>query len=537
MTGTIDLTPDGKSLLVRFPYREDLVDEVRLIPGRRWDRETKVWKVPPAQAATLVDAFKPHGFTIAPEVVSLLPEANPSPPAKGGLPFGDPQPIEPVEPAALSVSLLNERVRMALRKSFPEPVWVVGEVHDFDKAKNRKHVFFSLVEKAAGESKPVSQVEVALFASTLERLLPLLQKPEVGLTLRDGVEIRALVRVDLYAGSGRYQVILEDIDPSFTLGKMALTREAVLAELRRDGLLRLNAERLLPLPPLRIAVLASPESDGWNDLVHQLEASGLGFAVTCFAVRVQGEELRRTMLAGLRYFAERRDDYDVVCIVRGGGSRTDLSWFDDREVALAAARHPLKIVCGIGHERDQSVLDVITHSEKTPTAVGALLVDAVREAEDDVARAAQRLSDASRAMLRAHREKVHRHAEGLGRTVTRHVTRCREQLREIGPRAGRASATLLARLRERLAGARRDLGLQTRHLFERRAARLDALGERQRLLDPARVLERGYALVRSGGKVVRSASKLQPGMELDIALRDGHARATTTEVTEDEPRE
>lgn len=529
MSGTIDLTTDGKSLLIRFPYREDLVDEVRLIPGRRWDRDNKVWKVPIPQLASVVGAFRPHGFTFAPEVTNLLED---DPADDTLLPFEAPT---PAEPAALTVSLLNERVRMALRQAFPDPVWVVGEVHDFDKSRNRKHVFFSLVEKSGDGNKPTAQVEVALFASALERLLPKLEQPDVGMTLRDGMEIRALVRVDLYAGSGRYQVILEDIDPSFTLGKLALTREAILRELRTKGLHQLNAARPLPIPPLRVAVLTSPESDGWNDLLRQLEASGIGFSVTCFAVAVQGEQLRPTVLAGLRYTAERADSFDVLCIVRGGGSRTDLSWFDDREVALAVATHPLKIVCGIGHERDQSVLDAISHSEKTPTAVGALLVDAVREARSDLEQAAERVTRAARAMLDAQGQWIARLGGQLDRSVRERITRCHDGLSAVAPRLRQSCGHILATRQVRVRGQVRELGTISRHILERAAARISAAEKRQRLLDPARVLERGYAMLRGPGGIVKSAEQLQAGMELDIALRDGHARATTTEVTKDDP--
>lgn len=532
MSGTIDLAPDGESLLISFPYREDLVDEVRLIPGRRWDREARVWRVPVLQIELVVGTLRPLGFVLAPEVCGLLPES--APPPRGPepvLPFPEATP----DPApALTIGLLNERVRQSLRKSFADPVWVIGEVFDYDKAKQRKHVFFSLIEKRPGQSQPWAQAEVALFAAAQERIQAKLRDAGVGLALQDGIEIRALVRVDLYPASGRYQLVLEDLDPTFTLGRMALTREAILAELRARGLHRRNAGLPMPIPPRRVGVLASLDSDGWNDFRQQLAASGFAFAVTCYDVRVQGEALRPTLLAGLRWFAQHRDRYDVLCIVRGGGSRIDLSWFDDREIAFAVATHPLKVVCGIGHERDQSVLDLIAHSEKTPTAVGALLVDGMRAAVAALEDRSRDLATHARSVLALHRAHHARRAQRLGRAVRARVARERHRLDHGWPRLRRSVEVLQQRCRDRLDLAQRGLGRAARLAVERAKSRLAASAERQRLLDPRRVLERGYALVRAAGRVVKSAGDLAPGIALDISFRDGHARAVTTDATRED---
>jgi len=530
MTGTIDLTADGKSLLIRFSYREDLVEQIRLIPGRRWDREERVWRVPADEADQVVGTFQSHGFSIAPEVEGLLALAE-NPPATGdGLPFD--QVLVPEAPPALSISVLNERVRLALRRTFHDPIWVVGEVLGFDKSKNRKHVFFSLTEKRAGSNQPAAQAEVAMFASTLERLRPVLGGGD-GLTLRDGIEIRALVRVDLYPGSGRYQLVLEDIDPSFTLGKMALTREALLGELRQKGLHTRNSALALPAPPLRVGVLTSPDSDGWNDLLQQLRGSGSGFRVTCYAVSVQGAATRPSVLAGLRWFARRHTDFDVLCIVRGGGSRTDLSWFDDRDLALAVARQPLKIVCGIGHERDQSVLDLIAHSEKTPTAVGAMLVDAVREADTALEERAAALVAHVAEILAEGKLAIGRRGSLLSRAVGLRVARDRERLANNQSQLGRWTSALLAQRLDGLRLLHRDVAHHVQRVLERGHSRLAVQQERQRLLDPKRVLERGYALVRTAGAVVVSARTLRSGMVLDIRFQDGHARVKTLESAPD----
>jgi exodeoxyribonuclease VII large subunit len=286
---------------------------------------------------------------------------------------------------------------------------------------------------------------------------------------------------------------------------------------------------------LRVGVLTSLDSDGWNDFEQQLRGSGFGFAVTCHAVRVQGPELRPTMLAGLHWFAERSADHDVLCILRGGGSRSDLAWFDDREVALAVARHPLPVLCGIGHQRDQSILDVIARSQKTPTAAGAWLVDQVRAAAAALDERRRRVAVLTVGLLAAKRAQITKAAATLGQAMRARVGAERQSLADSARRLRRSTTAALTQQRQRRDRDAADLRRGAKVAVERERARIERFAARQRLLDPARVLERGYALVRdtAGGVVARSAG-MRPGMALDIAFADGHAHATTTRVFENQ---
>ena len=526
MSGTIELATDRKSLLIRFPYREDLVDEVRMIPGRRWDRGSKTWRAPVDQIELVVEIFMRHGFAMAPEVTSLLAGVDTLPP--------DETPDTPrQDEQAMSISALNKKVGDALRIAFPTPVWIVGEILDLDKSKGKKHLFFRLVEKLEGHAKPAATVDVALFENTLKRLEPKLDKSEE-LTLRDGIQIRVLVKVEVYAPSGRYQVIVEDIDPDFTLGQLALSREKILANLRKLGLHERNAGLPLPVPPLRIAVLTSTESDGWNDFRRHIEASGIGFELTCFPIKVQGSELKPTMMLGLQWFAERSDDFDVMCVLRGGGSRSDLAWFDDEDIATSIAHHPLKVICGIGHQRDQTVLDAITHSEKTPTAAAAFLVDQVEETIAVLEDRSRQLIDLVKMQLRDGAAFLVKHGESLRRIAQNRIAREQEVLvaarhrliLETRRRIERGNEKSIARI-DRLHNA-------TVRRIEHATVQLARRGDKHRLLDPRHVLQRGYALVRDdAGHFIKSVTQVSKDMMLNVALRDGklHTRVESIEET------
>jgi exodeoxyribonuclease VII large subunit len=544
MTGTVELDPDGTSLLIRFPYREDLVALVKDLPGRRWDPKGKVWRVPAAQVERVFATFSRHLFEFAPEIPALLAGTLGRPAAVDGTaPSRGRQAALALAPAAdaaatpaLTVSALNARVRDRLRDAFPDAIWVVGEVVDFDKSAGREHRFFQLVEKSPHQPRAVAAVEVALFGRTAESLLPRLAAGDAPLTLRDGIEIRALVKLDLYVASGRFQIVVQDIDPSFTLGKLALTREQILGELRQRGLADRNRSLGFPIPALRVGVLASPDSDGWNDFLRHLQESRIGFSVTLVPIKVQGVDLKPSLLRGLAWFADHAPRFDVLCIVRGGGSRTDLAWFDDLDLALAVARHPLKVVVGIGHQRDQSVLDAIAHSEKTPTAVADCLVRGVESARADTAERAARLQRATADHLQARRLLLHHASRHLQHSVDARLRRQHVELARVGRDLQLRTAFRLAAERATLQQAAQRAQRAAARQFDRRQAWLEHGATRLRLLDPMRVLGRGFAIVRtSAGNVLPAAARLHAGDAVQVQFRDGRAAAQIATVHLDPP--
>ncbi|MCA8963727.1 MAG: exodeoxyribonuclease VII large subunit [Planctomycetes bacterium] len=544
MSGSVELDPGGSHLLIRFPYREDLVALVKDLPGRRWDPRAKTWRIPAEKAELVYTTLSRHLFEFAPEVMSIVAgtlavvskdvnkdEAAAPSGKQRTLPLTGEDPAAAGEPQALTIEQLNTAVRDGLRSRFPEAIWVVGEIVDFDKSAGRQHRFFALVDKAEGQARAQATVEVALFAGTAERLLPRLAGGEQPLTLRDGIQIRALVKVDLYVASGRFQVVISDIDPSFTLGKLALSREQILAELAAKGLAERNRARGFPVPALRVGLLTSPDSDGCTDFVRHLQESGVGFEVTLVPIKVQGAELKPTLLAGLRWFAQRADDFDVLCIVRGGGSRTDLAWFDDRDVAIAVAQHPLKIVVGIGHQRDQSVLDAIAHSAKTPTAVAELLAAMAPEARSDLTERARQLQHFVEQLLGERRAELADTAYELRRGTDRRLGHERALLARTAAGLQAATRLCLSQAGAQLRATAVQLGHASRRRLDHAAARLEQNATRQRLLDPGRVLQRGYALVRDGaGAVVPDAARLSSGAALAIHFRDGRVTAHVDDV-------
>lgn len=539
MTGSVELDPDGTHLLVRFPYREDLVALVKDLPQRRWNPRDKSWRVPIAHTDVVYATFSRHLFEFSSEVSQLLAGTLGTAAATGdadAISTQTPTAAEPdaEEAEAVTISQLNTRVRDGLRQLFPEALWVTGEVVDFDKSADRQHRFFQLVEKAPGQARARATVETALFGGTAEWLLPRLAAGDDPFTLRDGIEIRARVRVDLYPASGRFQIVVQDIDPTHTLGKLALTREQILRELKQLGIADRNRARPFAVPALRIGVLTSAESDGWNDFVRHLEEAQVGLDLTLFPIKVQGTELKPSLLRGLQWFADRFGDFDLLCILRGGGSRTDLAWFDDREVAVEVGNHPLKIVVGIGHQRDQSVLDAIAHSEKTPTAVAALLAEGVLAARRDVLERADRLQDAALDLLDHERRDLGATSRAVVHGTEQLLERQRRRLATAGRELQSTTLLRLGRERSELRRARFRIEQGVARQLERAKLQLDARADRQRLLDPAGIVARGFTLTRdAAGKIVTSAAKVAVGDTLCVEFRDGSATSRVEDVKRD----
>jgi len=575
MSGTVELDQDGIHLLIRFPYREDLVAMVKELPGRRWDPKQKVWRVPAKNVAEVYDQCSRHLFEFGSEIASLLagtlkipeaPKKKKAQPKQGqlALPTVDALASEAetdddtakATPNALTVSELNHRVRDCLRDTFEDSFWVTGEIIDFDKSAGREHRFFQLAEKAPRAQRPKALVDVALFGRTADALLPKLAQGNPPLTLRDGLEIRALVRVDFYPATGRFQVIVQDIDPSFTLGKIALTKEQILRELVQMGLAEKNRMLGLPVPAVRIGVLTSPDADGWKDFQRHLEESGCGFDITLFPIKVQGNDLKPTLLKGLSWFTEHQDKFDLLCVMRGGGSRSDLAWFDDKDIAVAVANHPLKLIVGIGHQRDQSVLDAIAHSEKTPTAVAEFLVRGVESAREDVAERGTRLADAvadvladeqirlkelSLSIARAGDERLreaNRQLITAARTLTSEtnlrLSHERGNLRETAMRLTHANVRL-SHERGQLRATAVRLTTASLQLCERKATALKTAETRRRLLDPTRVLQRGFAIVRDkDGRIAPSVDRITTNQDLRVQFRDGSASVRVDDIQANE---
>ncbi|MCE2736339.1 MAG: exodeoxyribonuclease VII large subunit [Ilumatobacteraceae bacterium] len=372
---------------------------------------------------------------------------------------------------AVTVGQFSEVVNQLLSSAFDGGVWIEGEIEGLKKP--NPHLYFSLIENVDGKK---AQANINLFAGNLRAIQTKLRQQ--GLELKDGLRVRLYGIPDYYAPFGKLSIKVEDIDTQFTVGDVAAKREALLKALLEKGVHKLNKRRPVPLVPLRLGVVSSSQAAGWADAERQLLESGYGFSVSFIDVRVQGDDAPPQVVAALNTLS-RRDDIDVVLLMRGGGSKSDLAAFDDERIALAISqcRHP--VFTGLGHQIDTSIADVMAHTaHKTPTACAQAVIALVEDFLSDLASA-------------------------------------QNQLRLL-------TGNSLLRARNRVALAVERLTTRPRNALERQKQILEMRAATVRLLDPAVTMARGWSITRdSNGNVVRSTDQVSDGDVLVTSLAQG----------------
>jgi exodeoxyribonuclease VII large subunit len=462
----------------------------------------------------------------------------------GGVTDADQGALFAAEEPTLRVGDVVATLTTAVASAFPAEVWVRGEVDGLRGATASGHSYFSLCEKATRRG-PTITLEAVLLANDARRLeRTLAAHPDF--RLANGLEVRVRGRVSYRFG--RVRLAISDIDPVHTLGQLAVARERVLRALAEDGLLDANARRPLPAVPLRVGLVTSAGSAACEDVLAELRASGLGFRVLLADARVQGAEAENAVLRALHHLQRR---CDVVLLVRGGGSRTDLATFDAERIARAIAAYPVPVITGVGHEIDASVADEVAHTAcKTPTAAAALLVEEVRRSLNRVeaawagvahqagvsaALAGERLDDRAAALARRAVTAASGQANRLEASATRVDVLTRVGLGQATHRLDDATRRLdpdrldarLRRLEAATAAASARLRRRATSATDRPAAAIELLAARTDAVDPARALARGWSLTRTAeGRLVRSAADVGPGDHLVTTLADGTVAST-----------
>jgi len=329
-------------------------------------------------------------------------------------------------------------------------------------------------------------------------------------------------------------VVIERLDVHYTLGEAARRREEIVRRLTAAGMHQVNRELELPALPLRVGLITSLGSDAYNDILRSLGDSGYAFDVTVHGARVQGQSTEPSVLNALDWFAQRSDRFDTILICRGGGSRTDLVWFDTERLGRAVALVPLPVIVGIGHEQDHSVLDAVARSCKTPTAAAGLLVECTTRALARTEDAGHEILDlAAEWIERQHRESEER-AKRLATAARHQLDLARGRLHQIERQARSSAHAALHTSRERLAVSMHRIPREARRLLELGSERLASRRRRLVLLDPRRVVERGYAILRRQDRsVLVDAARAELGEPLIAELKYGRLKVTADKMVPD----
>lgn len=415
-----------------------------------------------------------------------------------------------MEKNVLSLFELNQLVRRSVRTCLPDEYWVQVELSDV-RANYSGHCYLECVQKDPKSNSLIAKARGIIWSNVFSQLKPYFEQ-ETGQAFVSGIKVLVKVTVDFHELYG-YSLTIVDIDPAYTLGDMARRRHEILLRLQEEGVLSLNKELELPVLAQRIAVISSATAAGYGDFCNQLENNAFGFAFypRLFPAIMQGERVEASVIAALdRIYAE-SEKWDVVVIIRGGGATSDLSGFDTYDLAASCAQFPLPIITGIGHERDDTVIDLVAHTRvKTPTAAAEFLVNHLRQTAEQLENYAYYIRQEVPARLNREKERLERCITRIPARVQMRLQREDFRRERLAKRMEMAWQSRLAREQYRLElSSRLSVALQARLLKEKH--RLDLLEKSVEAASPDLLLKRGYSITLKDGKAVTDASLLKPG--------------------------
>lgn len=455
-------------------------------------------------------------------------------------------------PEAVSLLQLNRLLKEGVKKLFPEPFWIIAEISEI-KINRNGHCYIDLIEKEPGSEAIVARMRATIWSYTFRVLRPYFEST-TGYALGEG--LRVLVKAtaefsELYGLS----LDIRDIDPSFTIGEIEVKKQKIVQRLIDDGIFEMNRQLILTGIPQYVAVISSPTAAGLQDFLNHLQGNnqGYSFALRLFPAVMQGERTSESVIAALDSIYNSGIPFDVVVIVRGGGAQAELDSFNSYPVGAHICQFPIPILTGIGHDKDETVADMVAWQNfKTPTAVADFLVDQLEKFErglyvfgEEVREIInERISSESqqlRSLGLSARKLLRKWQERVVKSIFVHQRSIEAILNQTLQRSSRRLEILKGNLRQRILSniSNQHLFLQYLRMTTKTRGKSAVLQKEASITrieadlaaaNPAEVMLKGYSMLFAGGKRVRSVYGLQPGDSITNVLSDGSIAGTIEEV-------
>lgn len=474
----------------------------------------------------------------------------------------------------LSLSELNGEVKNVLSANFMSPLWVIAEISEIN-IHSTGHCYLTLIEKGESEDRIVAQARATIWSYTFRMLRPYFETT-TGQQLTDGIKVLLQVSVEFHEMYG-FSLNVRNIDPTYTLGDQARKRREIIQRLTDEGVLTMNKELELPLVPQKIAIISSSAAAGYEDFMEQLtnNAKGFHFYTQLFPAVMQGNQAEQSIVDALDRIYPYENFFDLVVIIRGGGSQVDLSCFDNYNVAYHVTQFPLPVLTGIGHEKDDSICDLVAHTKlKTPTAVAEFILDGTGAFEDRINMIEQEaiglvenrmveeknhLEDLTRELSSLARNQVENWKKELMQltwkfqqeiklTLQGSDHQLEKRIQQIGFLVGHyffvqyqkvASAPTLLNVSipRSIIGKSRQLDvylekfkrLSAKHL-EAEVHRIDLAGQKAMLSDPGNILKKGYSITTYNGKLIKDLALLKNEGIIKTHFFEGSILSKITEI-------
>jgi exodeoxyribonuclease VII large subunit len=472
----------------------------------------------------------------------------------------------------LTLFELNQWIKNILCESIPGTVWVVAEISELKENRNG-HCYIELVEKQGNEI--VARARATIWSYTYRMLKPYFESI-TGQSFTCGIKILVNVVVEFHPSYG-LSLNIKDIDPAYTMGDMMLQRKEIIERLQSEGIFDMNRELALPTVPQRIAVISSKTAAGYQDFINQLEhnAYGIKFYTKLFEAYMQGAATVPSIIKALERIFRYEDFFDAVAIIRGGGATADLSSFDNYDLAFHVTQFPLPVITGIGHEKDDTIIDLVSHTRlKTPTAVAEFFITGARQFYEKMMLLEESFVKSTRDTLSVKQVQLEENVEGLQNLVNGFISEKnrvlvrkgssllsliksysynrQHELNNLKHNVGSALSLRKVHLQNNMTRYEKQLKWVVHEVILKEQAGLEHLkqwtkhstetflsrkGEQKtgyenlvRLLNPENVLKRGYTITYKGGTIVKSATYLQSGEEIETLFADGKVKSKITKT-------
>jgi exodeoxyribonuclease VII large subunit len=447
----------------------------------------------------------------------------------------------------LSLSELQLIIRDSLYMSLPDMYWVVAEISEI-KENYAGHCYLELIEKNPNEKNVRARVKAIIWGNRY-RFVKSFFENITGESLKEGLKILVKTKVEYHELYG-LSLIISDIDPAFTIGDMAMKRQMVIKRLEDEGVFSMNKELDFPAVPQRIAIISSKNAAGYSDFLNQLTGNSFGFTFYTALIEtvMQGEETEQGVIDALDKVAENLHLFDLVVIIRGGGSQSDLSWFDSYNIAYHITQFPLPVITGIGHDKDMSVADMVANkSLKTPTAVADLLIDSMVATENLLVEMSSEIADISRIIIEKNRNRMETSRirliplsrillsvikENLAGKTIEITNIAKEYIIRAGFIPANRELRLVSGVRSYLSDKEsgfertiQNLSLYSSNLLIYNNIKITGLENTLNILTPENVLKRGYTITSLNGKILKKSDLVKADDLIDTLFSDGKVRS------------
>lgn len=455
----------------------------------------------------------------------------------------------------LTLFEVSQRIQEALDSSFPTRIWVVAEISEL-KENRSGHCYLELVEKDENSDQPKAKARATIWAGTYRMLKPFF---ETSTQRRLGPGIKVLVLCDVnYHPLYGFSLNIQDIDPTFTLGDIEQKRQHTINLLIEEGVFDMNKGVGFPLLPKRVAVISSPTAAGFQDFSHQLDNNPRGYVIhyKLYKATMQGEKAEDSIINALNQIYNDIDSWDVVVIIRGGGSQVDLGCFDNYNLATHIAQFPIPIITGIGHEKDITVADMVAHTrQKTPTAVAEYLLDHFNNAENWLIEAIDSFSDTISVLVKDKGNELDRVLSktipfALKKTANDRLKLERKMLQNfetINRKISSSKSFLINRIgdihhhfnsnlykhNQRITYLIDRIRIEPKKNMVLANDKLNFLAKNLNALNPETILKRGFSITYHNGKVLKSAHNIKNGEKIETHLSNGKIYSIIEEISKE----